>query len=159
MKFKIFFASLIVFCVCGLFGRNNSFAFYPKEHEWKTIENDIRVQKVMKASKDYLKIENFRYRQAEICSNIRTLRYFIKENYPEMSSERCEAIARFKLIEPYLYLFFDYDLHRFRYLIEKSNNENEVIEELGREILDNCDDKFVTYLVYDICTLCTSYIN
>lgn len=164
-KFKMFFASLAVFCTCCLFSQNKSFAFYPKEDEWnRIIENSVQVQKVMNASKGYLEIKDVRYRQGEICSNIRTLTYFIKENYPEMSYKRCEAIARFKLLEPYLYLYLDnYDLNIFGYLIEKSDKEDEVIDKLGCEILRNWDaitcDDFVKYLAYDICTLHTTVIN
>lgn len=164
-NFKMFFASLVAFCTCCIFSQNNSFAFYPKGYEWERIIgcDTTKAGKAIEDSKNYVNMLDPRERIPIICANIKTLADAVAKNYPNVSSERCEAIARFKLLEPYLCLFFDYDLHKFCRLIETSNNENEVIQQLDYEIWDNWDaitcDEFIKYLVYDICTLHAKIID
>ena len=155
---KMFFTSLLVFCACCIFGQDNSFAFYPKGYEWEEIiKSDTQVEKAIDDSKDYINITSPHKKERTICSNVQTLTNAISKKYPEISYRRCKSIAKFKLLESYIYTFFDYSLYGFRHLIETSDNEEKIIQDINCEISTNwntftCND-FIKYLVCDICKL------
>lgn len=140
-----------------MFSQNVSLAVYPTETQWKQlIQEDIEVAQVIENSKDYINGTC----KFDMLSDLEILKNAIHNKiYNAMTLPRCEAIAKYKLISPYLYMIFDYDSWRLQTLMENSHEE-EVIREIVCKIVNSPEQlsgsKYVKNMVYSICVLNSS---
>lgn len=173
-NFKVPFASLLVSGICLLFSQGGSFAAYPREYRWKELINkDTQAAQAIKNSYDYLclrlaivndpneayfnsvLIEQVVRRDVEILTEAVSRMY-----HRSMFPTDCVAVAKFKLISPFLYMIFGSDMVEFENLIEFSfehkMDERDVIKKIVHRIKNSSEVKcspLLKELVCDICNL------
>lgn len=169
-RFKKSITSLLASGVCLLCSQGNSFAAYPQEYKWKELINkDEQAAEAIENSGYYLKlaidnshnskylnnvlIEQLVYEDVEILTEAISKMY-----HRAMFPTDCEAVAKFKLISPLLYMIFGSDMSEFEELIEFSHkhkiNERDVMKIIVHRIRNSKELKCSPLLKELVCGIC-----